>query len=187
MKLYALLFALVLGSATANAQTSKTLNPQDEPQSWSYLSKVGYEFKGFTNNEGQGIGWLMGLRFDRFFGNSPVYMDLGIDFGKASSLDQSSFSFVGLGLGVEKVFEHFLFGGRVNADLMSEDVGPSTNTYGGYDAEAYAGLAIDHGWRVSLNGGYVHTFLQNFYSGLTFGLRLEYKSERTITSRPIND
>ena len=177
MKVISLLLALFVGVSQAHADEA----------TWSYVSKTSVDFKGFSNNKGDGAGWLAGLRFARFIDETPFYLDIGVDFGKASSIDQSDFSMVGLGLGAEKVFDRYLVGARADFDLLSEDIGPQTNSYAGYDLEAYAGIVLGHGWRFDLTGGYVHTFLQQYYTGLTFGLKIEYKAERTITSKPIDN
>ena len=175
------MFAILLGILVV------PLARAEDAVTWNMISKVSLEFKGLANGQSQGEGWLLGARFDRFLNEKPIYFDLGVDFGKGSGQDETDLSLIALGLGGEKVFDRFLAGGRADFDIISAEVNSVTQGYAGMELEAYAGVVLGGGWRLDLTGGYLRTFQLSSYSGGTFGIRFDYKAERTITEKPLND
>jgi hypothetical protein len=160
---------------------------ESELYTQNFISKTSLEFKGLATGKGDGTGWLFGVRFDRFLKESPFYWDVAVDFGKGSTLDNTDISTFAGGVGIEKVTSSFLYGARVDLDLVSAEMGSSNEGSFGTEAEAYVGVVLGGGWRLDLTGGYLRAYEFSQYSGATFGIRLDYKAERTVTMRPIND
>ncbi|NBT59564.1 hypothetical protein EBT16_12345, partial [bacterium] len=46
-----------------------------------YRSKLGFDFSGFKPNLNRPIGWLAGLTWGQYIGDSQVYWGLGAYFG----------------------------------------------------------------------------------------------------------
>lgn len=149
----------------------------------NYRSKVGFFGKGVPGREGGRTGWLAGMQAGRYFQSSPLYYGAEIAYGEPSAQAQSELTLVGILIGGESVSGKLLLGASLAVSAyQGRSSGSAFETSGAVAAEpqAYLGLIAGGGWRVVLNGGYLHVSNVPLFSGPTVGIRLDYKTETTI-------
>jgi hypothetical protein len=144
-----------------------------------YFNKVGYLVQGIQPKDNLSLGWLVGMQVARFIQDSPSYFGFELDYGGTSSPKNDHLWLLGVNFGAEKVFSSVLVGGSLGVAYSllnsSDQIGSVT-----IKPDAYLGLVIGGGWRILATGGYINTPNVTPFSGFTFGIRIDYKTEVTI-------
>ena len=156
-----------------------------------YRSKVGFDLKGFKPNLQNGIGWLGGFRWARYYGTSQVSMGLAAYFGSATGrpITDERLYYGGLTLGLDgRLSRSFIYelGSLFGyGEGVYRNLGVEEKSYWVVEPSLALGVALGGGWRLSFSGSYVHMTNAKMLSGPTFGFRIQYRSQSTV--KDVND
>ena len=156
-----------------------------------YRSKLGVDFSAFKPNPSETIGWLTGINWGRYLGDSQVYWGFGVYFGTPAgkALTQEYLTFAGLELGWElatskkTLFEFELLVGYGQGE--KKNIGLKEHSYYLAKPGIAFGFKLGQGWKVLATGNYIHMSDAKDFSGPCVGLRLEFKSQSS--SKFLND
>lgn len=156
-----------------------------------YRSKLGLDVTAFKPNPGNNIGWLTGLRWGQFLGDSQVYWGLGAFYGTPNgrALTEEYLTFGGLQLGWElaaskrSFFEFDILLGYGQGEL--KNLGIKQHSYYVAQPGAAFGFRLGQGWKALFTAHYLHMSDARDFSGPSIGLRLEFKS--ISSSKFVND
>lgn len=156
-----------------------------------FRSKLGLDIAGFKPNTGSSIGWLTGLRWGQFLGDSQVYWGLSAFYGSPSgkAITEEYLTFGGLQLGWEfqaskrSFFELDVLVGAGQGEF--KNLGIKQNSYYVAKPGIAFGFRLGQGWKVLFTTSYLHMSNARDFSGPTLGFRLEFKS--VSTSKFINE
>jgi hypothetical protein len=152
----------------------------------SYRSKYGLDIKGFKSNLFKDVGWLGGLRYARYIGTSQVHIGLAGFYGSPRG-DNPAVQYLyygGLTLGADGrwgkigVFEFGLVLGYGQGEIKT--MGLKKESAYVVEPTASAGFALGLGWRLNFSVGYVHMNGSRYFSGSTFGIRLDNRGGTAI-------
>jgi hypothetical protein len=156
-----------------------------------YRSKYGFDVKAFKPNPMNGVGWIGGIRTGRFLGTSNVHVSLNGFYGTPTGGNPSDefLYYGGLGLGYDfrmsKVFLAEL-GIIVGYGYgKSRTLNVAQTSYYLVEPSFGMGFGLGNGWRLIFSASYVHMTQAKEFSGATFGIRIDFKTQ-TIT-KEIND
>lgn len=146
-----------------------------------FRSKVSYLIQGVsTKNSSSAIN--LGLQGGRFFGNNFC---LGLDLHYSEHGNNRQVLGAGLLFDVEGVSGIFLKGFDISIGAVSTKEGSRSVDSLYLRPEAFLGFSVGGGWRLAAMGGYQYIASPNFLSGMSFGLRIDYKIETIINT--VND
>ena len=156
-----------------------------------YRSKLSLDVAGFKANPENSIGWLTGLRWGQFLGDSQVYWGLGAFFGSPTgkAISEEYLTFGGLQLGWElaaskkSFFEFDILLGYGQGEF--KNLGVKQNSYYVVQPGAAFGFRLGQGWKALFTAHYLHMSDARDFSGPSIGIRLEFKSLRT--TKFVND
>jgi hypothetical protein len=148
-----------------------------------YRSKLGVDLEGFKTNPGESVGWLTGLRWARYLGDSQAYWGLGAFFGtpNGKALTEEYVTFGGLQFGWELpvskkvVFEWDLLLGYGQGEIKG--IALKQNSYYVAQPGMAVGFRLGQGWKALFTAHYLHMADAKDFSGPSFGFRLEFKSQ----------
>ncbi|NBX83065.1 hypothetical protein EBQ90_08260 [bacterium] len=177
------LFWIVLLMASLNSGTALA----DD----RYRTKLSLDVSAFKPNLQETIGWLTGLRWARYFGDSQLYWGFGAYYGtpRGKALTDEYLTFGGIQLGWEllnskkTLFEFDLLIGYGQGEIQS--IGLSQKSYYVAQPGAAFGFRLGQGWKALFTAQYVHMSDAKDFSGPSFGVRLEFKS--MSSSKFLND
>jgi len=181
----------VVGTPAGNSAVAATTpepTPFAPPRVRKSRSKVSYQFQDFNTRGGSKPAFLFGIQVAKFVGGNNCTLGLDINFANFYGSQPNQLIGVGLLFGHEKVSGRLLYGADVAGGIASFTNSINVN---GDDAsfyakpEAFVGLVLGHGLRVSGNVNYDFVTESTAYSGYSFGLRLDYKIETIV--RAIDD
>ena len=148
-----------------------------------YFSKFGFEVKGYKTTQPES-GWLAGLRWGRFLGKSTAHLGLagyyGTPTGRSPALERTwyvggTFGYDGR-LGRNSVFEAALLVGYGQGKLPTLD----QKSYYVAEPSLAAGWMLGKGWRMLFSVSYLYMNNASGFSGFTFGLRFDRKTNIRI-------
>lgn len=156
-----------------------------------YRSKLGLDVSAFKPNLNKPIGWLTGVNWGRYLGDSQVYWGFGAYFGTPNgrALTEEYLTFGGLLVGWEvatskrSLFEFDLLVGYGQGE--KKPINLKQNSYYVAQPGAAFGFKLGQGWKILFAAHYVHMADAEEFSGPSFGIRIEFKS--LSTSKFIND
>lgn len=156
-----------------------------------YRTKLSLDVSAFKPNLQETIGWLTGLRWARYFGDSQLYWGFGAYYGtpRGKALTDEYLTFGGIQLGWEllnskrTLFEFDLLIGYGQGEI--ESIGLSQKSYYVAQPGVAFGFRLGQGWKALFTAQYVHMSDAKDFSGPSFGVRLEFKS--MSSSKFLND
>ena len=156
-----------------------------------YRSKLGLDLTGFKPNLDQPVGWLSGVTWGQYFGDSQVYWGFGAYFGTPTgrALTEEYLTYGGLLVGWEiptskrTLFELDLLVGYGQGE--KKFIGLKQNSYYVAQPGVGFGFKLGQGWKMLFTAHYVHMADAKDFSGPSFGLRFEFKS--LSTTKFVND
>lgn len=156
-----------------------------------YRSKLGIDVSALKPNPANSIGWLTGLRWGRFLGDSQVYWGLGAFFGSPNgkAITEEYLTFGGLQIGWElaaskrSFFEFDILLGYGQGEF--KNLGVKQNSYYVAQPGAAFGFRLGEGWKALFTAHYLHMSDAKDFSGPSIGIRLEFKS--LSSSKSVND
>ena len=154
-------------------------------------SKLGVDIEAFKPNLSQNVGWLTGLRWARYLGDSQAYWGLAAFFGTPNgrALTYEYLTFGGLQFGWEMsvakraTLEWDILVGYGQGEIKGIDL--KQNSYYVVQPGLAIGFKLGQGWKALFSTHYLHMADAPDFSGASFGLRLEFKSQSN--SKFVND
>lgn len=151
-----------------------------------YRSKYGFNFSAYKPNTMGNVGWNGGMRTGRYIGTSNVYVDLSAYYGTPTGNNPSEeyLYYGGLGLGydfrISKVFigeigmlVGYGFGKSRELNILETSYYVAQPSMG-------AGFSLGNGWRLIFAASYIHMNRAQNFSGGTFGVRIDFKSQTVV-------
>ena len=141
-------------------------------------AKAGLGLKYMTTNQYQ-----VGFQGSQFIEDSMFHIGAEIDFQNTFTNPSGTLVSAALLVGLEKAAKPTIVGGSlaVGAGFFSNIPGvPSYSVSPLLMPEVYGGLVLGDGFRLVLTAGYAGFLSQSAYSGGTFGIRIERKTETTV-------
>ncbi|MBI1861732.1 MAG: hypothetical protein HYR96_12520 [Deltaproteobacteria bacterium] len=160
---------------------------------YNYRSKLGFDMRALKTNGDSNVGWLVGLRATRFFGNSLVFMGLagsyGAPTGRSNAEEYLYYGGVTVGvdgkIGKKLTFELSFLSGYGEGHFLKRDPATVQISHFVFEPSASIGIGLGGGWRLSFATSYLHLPEAPDFCGPTIGLRFEHRSSTAI--REIND
>lgn len=181
------IYSTVLGAANA-AQPEKQSAPPaaqecKKPEDAKVSrSKTGILYRHlFSGNQFQ-----VGVQGSQFIKESIFHMGVEVDYQTGYSSASTYAIAAQFFFGAEKVQNGLLYGGTLGLGAAQfYGVTSGANTSFLIQPEAYLGLVLGMGWRVSATTSYSGYAAQSGFSSAAIGLRFDYKIETTVVE--LND
>lgn len=155
----------------------------------AYRSKCGLDIKGFKANNQMGVGWLAGVGISRFLGSSNASIGLSGYFGtpQGGNPRDEHIWYTGATVGYDgRVSKVFIWQTGLLVGLgMGKYIAGNQESYYTIEPSAGMGFALGGGIRLTFNASYIHMTNAQSFSGTSFGIRIEYKTQTQI--KEVND
>lgn len=154
-----------------------------------YRSKYGLDVSAIKISPQSSIGWVLGIRSERYLGGSNVYLGLQVDWGAptgGSPADESIF-YCGASFGYDGrmsrtfTYEFSAFAGYGQGQI--KNLGLSEVSYFVVQPSIGIGFGLGGGYRLTIDASYLQMSGAAQFSGPMFGIRLDYRTQ----SKELND
>ncbi len=154
-------------------------------------SKIGFDIQGYKTNFYSNFGWLAGLRYAKFLGDSQVYVGLAGYYGtpQGNGISDEYVTVGGITMGYEHSFSR-RFLGEMSLNLgygegKIRPIGIENQSFFVVEPGLAAGFRLGEGWKLLFSAHYLHMNHAKDLSGFSCGFRFEFKF--STQTKPLNE